>query len=431
LYRKDVFMNKTIFPQDQSFWYLNRPRCVSLQESLQADVVVVGGGMAGLTAAQSFMQKNKKVILLEAYYCGAGASGKSSGFITPNCELSLAIFVQRYGKQAAQHIWHAVEQGVQHIRNNIEQYKLACDYSPEDTLVVANSPKELKELIQEHECLTQFGYASNYIQKEDLSRLIGSKEYYGGVTYEHTFGINGYKYCQEMKKVLSEHGVQIYEETPVLAIEEHTVITKQARVKADIIVVCTDQFTPQLQRLTAQVYHAQTFLLISQVLRAEEKQQIFPNNNLMVWDTDLIYTYFRIANQRLLLGGGSLLNTYDAKAQHNSTFIYNKLTNYFKYKFPTLELQFEQFWPGLIGLSKDVAPIAGPDKTHDYIYYIAASAGLSIAAGMGMYCADYYCDKRDDLKDYFSPYRSSAIPDWAQKILGKKISFALANTLSR
>ena len=235
--------------------------------------------------------------------------------------------------------------------------------------------------------------ASNYIKKEDLSSLLGSQEYYGGVTYQNTFGINAYKYCQEMKKILQSQGVIIYEETPVFSFTEHEVITLHAKVKADYIIVCTDRFIPTFGTLSKEIYHMQNFLLISQALSDAEKKQIFPDRNLMVWDSDLLYSYFRITDNRLLLGGGSLLVLYDRTEKHHCRYVYNKLTRYWKKKFPQLELQFEQFWPGMIGISKDIAPIAGRDKDYPSIYYIAAAAGLPVAAGLGIYCADHIVDK--------------------------------------
>ena len=63
-------MKKTLFPQTQNFWYLKRPDTVtSLQKDIETEVVVIGGGMAGITAAQAFAKKGKKVVLLEAYFC--------------------------------------------------------------------------------------------------------------------------------------------------------------------------------------------------------------------------------------------------------------------------------------------------------------------------------------------------------------------------
>src|SRR5579862_6580521 len=92
-------------PQDQVFWYLKRNAIPACHESVTADVAIIGGGMAGLAAAQAFQKKGKKVVLLEQYYCGSGATGKSSGFITPNAELSFTDFAKQYNPEIAHTIW--------------------------------------------------------------------------------------------------------------------------------------------------------------------------------------------------------------------------------------------------------------------------------------------------------------------------------------
>ncbi len=428
----DCSVKNTIFPQDQTFWYLKREDVQPLRTNKTVDVVVIGGGMAGLTAAQAFAKKGQAVVLLEAYYCGSGASGKSSGFITPNGEISLSGFIKRYGQEGGKRIWDAIEKdGVEHIRRNILEHKLDCDYSEEDSLFVANSEKDVQEVIKEAESLGHCGYSKNYIKKEDLSAFLGSNGYYGAVIYPKSFGISAYKYCQGMKNVLSKAGVEIYEETPALQIDDGVVTTLHASVKAKHIIVCTDRFIPELGKLTQQIYHAQTFLMVSQALEEDQIKAIFPQRKLMVWDTALIYSYFRFTGNRLLVGGGSVLNTYNKQATYHSNYMYRKLTRYIEDKFPNHQLQFEQMWPGLIGLSKDVAPIAGSDKVAKSIYYIGAAAGLPVAAMLANYAADHLIDGSDNLRDYFSPYRHFPISGFAQKVLGSKVSFAVSNWLSQ
>lgn len=420
--------NKIWPPQDQSFWYLKREPIVPLRADLKTEVLVIGGGMAGLSAAQSFAAAGKQVALVEQYYCGSGASGKSSGFITPNAELSLHDFDQRYGKDAAKRIWDLITGGVEKIRTNIQAYSLTCDYQPQDTIVVANDRKSLQALKDENKDLELLGYKSAYYDEHTIQTYVGSSSYYGGVRYEDTFGVDGYAYCQEMKRVLQEQGVRIYEETPVVAVDDKRAQTAHGTITADHIIICVDRFLPDLGLLTKEVYHAQTFLMVSQVLAPEVIKTIFPEQNYMVWDTEFVYNYFRVTGQgRLLLGGGSLLNTLDKRESYHNTYMYNKLTRYFKQRFPTLSIQFEQYWPGLIGLSKDIGPIAGADKDRKSLYYISAAAGLPIAVGMGTYSAEHILQGRTDLDEYLNPYRKYFIGRGLQTILGTKLAFGLSN----
>jgi gamma-glutamylputrescine oxidase len=336
----------------------------------------------------------------------------------------------RYGTEGGKTIWDSIRNnGVEHIRNNIKQYQLDCDYTEQDALDVASSEKDVAGIFKEAENLTQCGYETRFIKKEEIPHLLGTEKYYGGVLYPHGFGISAYKYCQAMKNVLLKEGVEIYEESPALTIQEHLVTTLHATIKTKYIIICTDRFMPQLKKLVNEMYHVQNFLLVSETLSPDVIQKIFPKKRLMVCDTELVYNFYRMTGERLLVGGGSLWNLYNAQESYHNTHMYKKLTNYIRTTFD-LEIQYEQMWPGLIGISKDIAPLAGLDKNSSFIYYIGATTGLPFAAMLGNYCADYLLDGTDTLKDYFSPYRKFPINGVLQKIVGTKMTFALSNWIS-
>jgi len=426
------YMNPILLPADQIFWSLKKiGESRKLHSSIQANVVVIGGGMAGLAAAQSFQEKGLSVVLLEKYHCGSGASGKSSGFITPDSELDLNYFKKVFGCDNAKKLWEFAIDGVAFIERNIKRHHLVCDYQVQDTLVVANSRHAFGELEQEYQTRQELNYPSTLYNQETLVSALGGDHYFGGIRYGGTFGINAYLYCQLMKEVLLQQGIQVYEDSPVLSIDGHTVSTNHGQVTADYIVVCADRFIPDLGKLTQEIYHAQTFLMMSESLNDKDIATIFPDQPLMVWDTDLIYTYFRLMGDgRMLLGGANIINTYERNPRHNATSMAKKLTSYFKYKFPQVSVNFDYMWPGLIGISKDIMPIAGRDIEQPYIYYVSAATGLHWAAALGKYSAEHMIDGRRDLDEFFSPQRSFPLGGLAQKLLGTPITFALANGMS-
>ena len=261
--------------------------------------------------------------------------------------------------------------------------------------------------------------------------MIGSNQYHGGVSYGNTFGINGYRYLQALREKLEEQGVVIYEETPAIKLEKQRVITPYGEVRASNVLVCMDRFTPDLGALTSEVYHVQTFLLISDPLTDHERELVFPKKPYMVWDTDLLYQYFRITgDNRLLLGGSTLLETYALRAHHDNMHMYKKLSNYWGEKFPQLAPRFSYMWPGLIGVSKDIMPLAGRDQDDSTRYYIAGSAGLPWAAALGSYAAEVLIDGRSDFDEYFNPYRSFTFGSGIQRILGTRLTFALSHVTS-
>lgn len=417
--------------EDVVFWQVDRSDVVRCKEDMQVDVAIVGGGMAGLSAAQEAIAHGKKVALFEQSYCGSGATGKSSGFVTPNAELSFIDFSKRYNPQKAHDIWNLISRGVSDVRENIKKYNFNCDYVQEDTLVVATRMHDLKKLQEEGIALEKIGYRTDVYDQDAVKSLIGSTKFFGGVLYRDTLGMNAFAYCQELKKQLQKQGCLVFEETPVFKIEGNTVFTSHAKIEAGHIIVCVDRFLPNLGMLQQDVYHAQTFVMASAPLNESQVRQIFPEKQYMVWDTELIYNYFRLTkDKRLVLGGGDLFTTY-LEEKHNYRRIVVKLTNYLEKIFPNNGIQFEYMWPGLIGLSKDIGPIAGRDKDNRHIYYVAAATGLPIAATLGRYAIEHLFDNRTDFDVVFDPYRKYPIGGVVQKILGNRLSFALCNVIKQ
>lgn len=416
-------------PNDQNYWLVQSDNIRPCVQDLSVDVVVVGGGMAGLSAAQSFAARGKKVALLEKSYCGAGATGKSAGFITPNAELSFTDFIKRYDHAAAVDVWNMIGGGVQAIQKNIKTYGFECDYVVQDGLLVATSKKDMPMIRLEHENLSKAGYQAELFEEKEIRSVVNSNRYFGGVSYEGSFGINGYDYCQDLKRHLVAQGAFIFEGTPVTSIDDHVVVTPHAKVTAEHIVVCVDRFLSDLSNVGDQIYHVQSFIIASEPLSEHQIALMYPEKHMMAWDTHLIYNYFRLtSDRRLILGGGDLFSTYWDNELHSYARITRKLSNYFYDAFPALAgVRFTYQWSGLIGISKDIAPIAGSDEKHSHIYYVSGATGLPIAAALGHYSMEHLLDGRRDMDRYFSPQRSFMINGLAQKLLTKKLTFAISN----
>ncbi len=421
--------NKSAMPIQQVYWYINKPLNPPLKENITVDVLIIGGGMAGLSAAQAFHEKGLRVALIEKNFCGAGASGKSSGFITPDSEFALHNLIDFYGNEVGKRLWEFSSNGVALIEKNIHQHKISCDYQKQNTLVIASSHHAFNSSIKaEYQARKQFNYAATLYEKDRVPSILGSSSYYGAIEYPDTFGIHAYAYCQEMKTILTNAGVLLYEDTPLTSFTTNGAQTPHATITADKVIVCIDRFINDYAKLLSQVYHVQTFLMMSEPVSDQVINALFPARKFMVWDTNLIYNYFRCTgDNRLMLGGARLLSTYAPREHYHNKKIIKKLSSYFKKSFPQVDIQFNYIWPGLIGITKDIMPIAGPDKQHPHIYYISGAAGLPWAAALGVYSAQHILENRTDLDVVFSPERHFALGSCAQKLLGTPLTFALCN----
>lgn len=416
------------------FWYTAKDPSpgTALAGTVNADVAVVGGGMAGLSCAQTLREGGLSVVLLEKNFCGAGASGKTSGFITPDSEIELSSLISRFGPEQAKRVWELVLSGVAAIRTNIERHDIACDYAVQDSFFVANGQIGMRHVLAEHKARQALGYMSRLYEKSDIRKTIGSTHYMGAVRYPGTFGINSYLYCQSLRDIVVNAGVTLYEKTPAVRIHAHGIDTPDGRVHAKHIIVCLDRFIPDISTLRKEIYHVQTFLGISKPLKDSIIHRIFPDERMMVWDTNLVYNYFRATGQgRILLGGGDLLYTYARALSHNTTRFKRRLTAYFNNKCPDIPIELEYVWPGMLGVSKDLLPIMGPDTTLENVWYVGAATGLPWAAALGIYAADRIIMGRNEFDEMFSWRRKFIINPRIQTLLSTPVTYAVSHGIAK
>lgn len=416
------------------FWQRGRePRAPRpLSGEVRADVVVVGGGVAGLACAQRLRADGVAVAVVERDACGSGASGRSSGFVTPASEIELAALVAGCGAAEARRIWEFVSAGVELIRANVRDLAIACDFQVQDCLPVANAGLRSASVRREHETRLELGYPSRYYDAAAVPEVLGTDRYAAALRYGGTFSIDPHAYCLALRDLLEAEGAAIFEASRVTELRADGVCTAHGSVRADRVVVCTDRFIPELGALRREIYHVQTFLGVTAPFSDEQLRRVFPGESALTWDSDLIYDYFRIADRnRLLLGGGDLLHTYAHEPARDLARFARRLRAGFAAKFPAVELELEFVWSGMLGVSKDLLPVMGPDPLHDSIWYAGAATGLPWAAALGVYAAERIVGERREFDAAFSPSRKFAIGRRLQACLSTPLTYAIANGIAK
>lgn len=425
----------------QNWWYttllgVEAPMQPPLKGHVRTDVAVVGAGMAGLSAALRLIESGRQVTILERNVCGGSSTGKSAGFLTPDSELELSQLVRRFGPDGARDVWEVPVRGIDLIIGHVQRHAIPCDLIKQDSLFLGNGRTGWKEVRQEFDARHQLGYPQTLYSADQLPKVLGSSRYAGGVRYPDTYGINALLYAQGIKRVLQAHHVQIYESTEVRRIDGHTLHTHLGSVTAGEIIVCADKLTPALTKYARNVFHAQTFLSISEPLDEENVRRLFPEEPLQCWDTDLVYTYWRLTgDRRLLLGGGSALTTFALHAVTTPRVIQNVIRR-FKAKFPYLKpLEFIQYWPGLIDTTRDLFPTVLRDDRAPWIHYVLGCVGLPWAAFCGDFAARHALDS-DVQRDhhyyrYFAPDRPFLLPLGTERLLGKPLTFSINNAWAK
>ena len=392
-----------------------------------ADVVVVGGGFAGLHAALRLNAEGGRVVLLEKTFCGGGMSGLSSGFLTPDSEMGLRELARRFGASRAAALWAIAWNGVQLIASTAREHAFDCDLSECDSLFVGDGRRGAGAVADEHQAHLDAGYKATHYDHDALA-AVHPGDYAAGMGYSRTWTIDPFAYCRALRALLVERGVQVYENSEVSAVDGTTAITAHGAATGGYVVWCGNQLAPAISPGAYRQYSvAQTCLRISEPLSSEQIAAVFPAARLQCWDSELIYHYYRLTgDDRLLLGGGSLWMSIAGHATPAEAAALAGIDR-FKRRFPALdEVEFSAYWPGLIDVTRDLMPIADADPARPHIFFIFGCAGLPWAAWSGDHIAGRIGGAAiTDVASLLRWGRRPFVPDALQSILGKPASFAL------
>ena len=411
-------------------WWYSRTKAEPgpvLRHRVTADVVVVGGGVAGLHAALRLNADGARVVLLEKTVCGGGMSGLSSGFLTPDSELGLREFVHRFGVTRASALWAIAWSGVQLIESTARAHRFDCDLCQCDCLFVGDGSRGAAAVEAERQAHLATGYKAVHYDNDELA-TVHPGGYAAGLGYAGTWTIDPFAYCRGLRALVLERGVEVYENTEVVALDGTTAVTSQGAATGGDLIWCANQLPRTIsERAYRQYSVAETCLSISEPLSKDQIAALFPAARLQCWDSRLIYNYYRLTgDDRLLLGGGSLWMSVAGHATPAETAAFATIAR-FKRRFRALDsVDFAAYWPGLIDVTRDLMPVADEDPDRPRVFFIFGCAGLPWAAWCGDHIAARIGGVRTtNVASLLRWGRRPFVPDTLQRILGKPASFAL------
>jgi glycine/D-amino acid oxidase-like deaminating enzyme len=148
---------------NQNWWFTTlfwkqHQHCPPLNKAIKCDVLIVGGGFSGMSAAAEFLGQGLSVVLIEKNIVGGSSAGRSAGFLTPDSELELPQLVRRYGTDAAREIWEMPCRGIDRIVQAIKKNDIECGLLEQDSLFPGLGQSGKEAVASELECRKSVGF---------------------------------------------------------------------------------------------------------------------------------------------------------------------------------------------------------------------------------------------------------------------------------
>lgn len=396
-------------PFTNVYWLDNELlRFDTLGKSVTADVAIIGGGIAGITAAQRLIQHGASVVLLEKRYIGTGASGRNAGFVISGPVEHYARAVNIIGREKAKRLWQDSEKGIAHIHQNIAELNLNAGLEEEGSYLLADSEQEDIETRETVDAMNADGFEGIYLPQDETAARLISSGFYGSAYLKSNFGFHPYRYVSGLARHISQSKyLQIYDETDVLKITQDednrlVISAEKGRVTAQMILYTANAWMQQLDsRFSGLIIPVRGQVIATQPLDKRVIQGTMYAN--------FGFEYFRQLRSGELLIGGWRENMPGGDAFHYNENIENQavqgLTNYLRGKFPQLPpLTVTHQWAGTMGFSRDGLPLLGPIPGKNSQFIAAGFTGHGMAFGTisGLYAADAIAGElTEDISMYY------------------------------
>lgn len=345
----------------------------ALAGDIEADVCVVGAGIAGCSAALHLAERGYRVVLLEAGRAGFGASGRSGGQLLPGYASGQAKLADQLGKADARRLWDFTVEGIQLVRDRVQRHAIDCDLRW-GHLHVGIKPRqrdELKEWQREQE--DEFGYRSlRFLERDEVASWIASKRYIAGLYDSASGHLHPLRYTIGLGEAAVAATVQLYEGSRVTAIEHGgtvTVRTDGGSVRAKQVALCGNIGHGELSlRLARKTMGIATYIVATKPLGAARANALL-RDNIAVADINWIIDYYRCSeDHRLLFGGRVSYSGIDPIGTTRATR--QRMLSVF----PQLaDAEIEYAWGGLLDITMNRAPHFG--RLEPNIYFLQGFSG--------------------------------------------------------
>lgn len=349
-----------------------------LEEQLQADICVVGGGLSGVNTALELAERGYSVVLLEAFKIGWGASGRNGGQLIRGIGHGLDQFKKKIGTEGIQSINQMGLEAVEIVRERVAKYGIDCDLTW-GYCDLANTSAHFKDFESEYRQLKEMGYRHDIelVTKKDMGKIVGSDAYVGGLVDMGSGHVHPLNLVLGEAAAAAKLGVQIFENSEVLEIKQgHPVIvrTSKGQVAANSAVLCGNAYIGGLnKKIGGKVLPAGSYVIATEPMSDEVAKRVLPQN-MAVCDQKLALDYYRLSTDNRMLFGG--LCNYSGR---DPTSIEGALKPHLDAVFPFLkDLKIDYQWGGMIGIGANRLPQIG--RLQSNIYYAQAYAGHGLNA---------------------------------------------------
>lgn len=410
-------MKKSLWQKDSSHNNFGQ-----ISQNLYTDILIIGGGITGITSAYNLIGKNKKVLLVEGNDFFNNTTCKSTGKITYLQDLKYQEIYDIYGFDTAKLYYESQKDAIRIIKKIVKENDIDCDLKKTSCITYTNDDKEISKFDKEQKILDNLK-----VKYYTPSNLLKDKEIKRSIMVKDTYTFNPCKYLKGLLKIIKKSGnVEVYQNSKVTRIKReknnYIVVVNDCIVNTKkIILACNYPFFTIPGFIPIKTYMEKSYITATKVSKIEDICGItsnYPVTSFRYYEDKKDKYFIYLNNSSKICDKLNYKKNYD-ECIGESENITGKQPNY--------------KWTNMDVMTNDYLPLVGRISEEDKNIFIATGYNTW---GMtnGTIAAKIVCDlilfNRSKYKEIFNPSRQMNIPKFKNFINNTLIGSVKAYTFN-
>lgn len=392
--------------EPESLWLntVKLPEFPKLEDNMKTDVVIVGGGITGITAAYLLSKEKINVVLIEAGKILTGTTGHTTAKITAQHDLIYDELIQHFDEEKARKYYEAAVEAKELIHSIIKEHQIDCDFKEEDAYIFTNSEEYQQKLETEMQAYEQLNIKGELTDSIKLPIPVKS-----ALIMKNQAQFHPLKYLKTLVEKCVENGVRLYENTAAKDIEYNkhpAVITEDGKriISKYIISASHFPFYDKQSFYFARMYPERSYLI------GFKTDKEYPGGMYISAESPTrSIRHASINGENLWLVGGENHKTGQGKSTLEH---YENLKQFVEKHFSAKEIVYR--WSAQDYTTIDKIPYIGPITESEEHVLVATGYrkwGMTNGTIAAKICADIILNKESAYSELYSPARFHADPD--------------------
>lgn len=366
-----------------------------LRSDTQADIVIIGAGFTGLSAALHLAEAGQRPLVIEAREVGWGASGRNFGQVVPYTKHGDDDVLATFGPVYGPRLLDATALGPDLVFGLIEKHGIACSAVRNGLLFAAHSPGGLQGLQRRADFWRARKAPVDMLDRTTTAALIGSDFYHAALIDRRGGTINPFAFATGLANAAIGKGAVLHAGTRVTGLApvgaRWMISTEVATISAATVIVATDTYTdgfaPQVQKALIPM---RAYQLVSKPLSENVRRTILPLGQSLT-DTRRLFSGVRMH------ADGRLHVSLDGPAFSDGQPFLAKANRRVRRLFPQLgDVAWEQGWSGWVGMTVDQYPRLARIAPGCFAAFGYSGRGIALATLLGRELARHIMGTSED-----------------------------------